>query len=107
MMNEVEALLTRLADLVADRVVGRVRPIISEEIRRDREAADGDRFLDHKALADLLGIRPDALRQRLRRGSKLAEIALYIDGRKVWRKSEVLSVLSRKDSPRLRVVGEP
>jgi len=52
-------------------------------------------FIDTNALAAVLGgITARALRARLRRGSDFAAIALTVDGKKVWRRSDVEALIA-------------
>ena len=69
----------------------------AEILRRlDEQAKRGEvEFLDSAALAQMLGVTGAALRMRLRRGSDLAGIALMVDGRRVWRRSDVEALVAR------------
>lgn len=70
-----------------------LRPVVAEEIRRALEDREADAVLDTNALAKLLGCSPRALRARIVRGSALGSIVFEIDGRRMWRRSEVMRLL--------------
>jgi len=61
------------------------------ELRRREEAE----YLDVAALAKLLGITSPALRMRMKRGSTLLGIALRIDGKRVWRRTDVEMLIAK------------
>lgn len=78
-------------------VADAVRVVVAEELKRALDERDADQLLDTKALARLLGApSARAVRARLSRGSELAAIAFVVDGRKMWRRSEVMRVLEEK-----------
>jgi hypothetical protein len=74
---------------LVDAIAGPVAEVL-ERVLVDR---DRDRLLDRRALAALIGITPAALRQRLRRGSDLAQLATILDGKQMWRRSDVEGLL--------------
>jgi len=83
-----------------------IRPVVAEVVREALAEREADRLLDAPALARYLGCSPAALRMRLHRGSALAQLALTVDGRRVWRRSDVEAMLRRAgEGPRLRAVG--
>jgi hypothetical protein len=75
---------------------------LREELERRNSPSE---LLDLPTLAALLGCSTRALRARLRRGSELGSVALEIDGRKVWRRSDVDAFLARGRRPPLRSLG--
>jgi hypothetical protein len=93
---------------IAAAVRGELEPLRAElaAIREQLERRDAPaELLDVPALARLCGCSPRALRQRLRRGSELASIALKVDGRRRWRRGDIDALLARARAPRLRVAG--
>lgn len=82
-------------DAIADRVAERLRPMVAEVVRADRERADVDRLLDVAALASLLGCTPAAMRARLRRGSEWKTIERVVDGRRVFSRRDVDGLIAR------------
>lgn len=75
-----------------------VEPVVERVVRRLLDENDQDQLLDTNALSRVLGISPRALRMRLTRGSQLAEIALSIDGRRVWRRRDVQALMARSSA---------
>jgi hypothetical protein len=71
-----------------------LREVVADEVRRALVERDADRFVSQADLARYLGITPKALSMRLARGSELMALAMTVDGRRAWRKSEVDAVLS-------------
>jgi hypothetical protein len=74
-----------------------LRVQLSEDLRRivreELAAREQERFLDTAQLAKKFGISAKALSMRLRRGSKLNSIALRLDGRTVWRSTDLDELL--------------
>lgn len=96
MVVDFDALAQRVADAVVERIAQQLPAIVREEIAVDS-------IMDTVALARYLNITRSALSQRLRRASSLASISTYLDGKQVWRKSDVDALLIRQ--PKLRAVG--
>jgi len=77
-------------------VVEAVRAAVAEELKRALDERDSEQLLDTNALAKLMGVpSARAMRARLSRGSQLAGLAFLVDGKKMWRRSEVMRVLEQ------------
>jgi hypothetical protein len=74
---------------------------VREVVRTEMAAREAERILDDGSLAKLLGISRRALQARLSRGSELANIATRLDGRRVWRKSDVEALVARGGAGKL------
>jgi hypothetical protein len=94
---EIVAALTAPARAAMEEMIDAV---VTRVVRRELERAQTDRYLRTSDLAAYLGIKESTLRTRLHRGSELAQIALTLDGRRCWRRTDVDSLLSRQ--PTLR-----
>lgn len=83
------------------------RGIVVAEVRAALEQHQREELLDTSGLAKLLGCTPRALRMRLARGSELVALALTVEGRRAWKRSDVDGWLARAGHrrPALRLLG--
>ena len=88
---------------VRSALVALVAPIIADFLKA-LESREETCYLDSKQLAQRLGITRRALSQRLHRGSQLAAIAQWLDGKRVWRRQDVEALLTSR--PRLGPRGQ-
>lgn len=99
-MIDLDALLSRLADVVADRL----RPIVADAVKAAVATKAEPRIYFGPELGKRLGKTPDAFRMYLKRGGyELAALAIDIGGRQAWRADDVEAYLSRK--PKLRAIA--
>lgn len=87
--GEVQAALAELG-VTGDALEARIEAALARVLERREQ----DRIMSQADLARYLGLRPGTLAMRIARGSALASIAVTLDGRRVWRKSDVDLLLS-------------
>lgn len=96
--------LDKFVESIALRVAELMRPAIAEEVHRALEQRDEMELLDQPALARIMNCSNEALRMRLKRGSVLAQLAVNIDGRRMWRRRDIDALAVSHREPKLRVL---
>lgn len=89
---DLDAIARAAAEQVAAKILEQLPTIVRAELER-REQSE---MLDARALSRLLGCSTAALAKRLARGSQLAAIAVQLDGKRVWMRRDVESLIARK-----------
>jgi hypothetical protein len=86
--------LDALTEQAAERALEKQRDLVRAVVREELARASTERIMSRVQLAEYLGISAKALGMRLARGSALTAIRFALDGKEVWRKSDVDALLS-------------
>jgi hypothetical protein len=90
----------RLAGLSPDAIEQLVERVTERVVRRCLAEREQDVWLDSAKTAELIGIEPAALKMRVHRGGELAEMAVMVNGRRRWRRSDVMAWVAQQKGGR-------
>jgi hypothetical protein len=94
---DIDAIARAAGEQVAAKILEKLPELVRVELAR----RDADRHMDSTELTRYIGLpSTKALNARLGRGSALKAIALNLDGKRVWRKSDVDRLLADGAVPR-------
>lgn len=94
-----------LVDAVVEGVVSRLLAdggnTLADRIAKRLVEADRSGYLDLKGLAEKFSCSPEAMEKRVQRDPDLAQLALRIGRRRVWRAADVDAVLAQRRDERM------